>query len=529
MLFTSYFPNPDLLRSALLAWYSKAKRDLPWRRDCTPYRVWISEIMLQQTQMSRGTAFFERWMRRFPDLQSLASASEEEVLRAWEGLGYYSRARNILKTARLLAARSSPFPDNVRDLLKLPGIGTYTASAIASIACNADVACVDANVERVLSRLCDLDLPIRSKEGRSCLAELAEGFLTLGRAGEHNQAMMELGALICGKKPLCQDCPLAGWCLAKKNNTVLMRPVLPAPKGRIPLHLAGAIVLYDSHVLLIQRSEGSVWGGLWAFPCGEIKEGEEPSSAAVRIMREAAGIEARIIKPLAALKTAYTRYNVTTDFFLLCPGSPKDSPDQPSSFWALPAPASASPASATASSSSSVATTSATTCPASPGAVTIFPASATASPLSATASASSVPVAAASTLSAAVSAATATAATAYASFSASAASSSVAAAATVAAAPASAPVSASSATAASFATVSATSSAQATAYATVSAASSAQGTASAAVSAVSSASPCQGPSSSVLPCRWASYEELADLPMPPVHKKAGRLLLGKKA
>ncbi len=283
--------------------------------------------MLQQTQMSRGTAYFENWMRRFPDLQSLAAASEEEVLRAWEGLGYYSRARNIHKTARLLAAGSSSFPDNVTDLLKLPGIGTYTASAIASIACNADVACVDANVERVLSRLCDLDLPIRSKKGRSALAELAKEFLTQGRAGEHNQAMMELGALICSKKPLCHDCPLAGWCLARKNGTALMRPVLPAPPGRIPLHLAAGIVLREEQVLLTQRPQGSVWGGLWAFPDGEIREGEEQSAAAARIVRDTAGIAAQITGSLAVLKTAYTRYNVTTRFFLLCPDHVQNSPE----------------------------------------------------------------------------------------------------------------------------------------------------------------------------------------------------------
>ncbi len=366
MLLTSYFPNPDPVRSALLAWYRKAKRDLPWRRDCTPYRVWISEIMLQQTQMSRGTAFFERWMRRFPDLQSLAAASEEEVLRAWEGLGYYSRARNILKAARLIAERGS-FPCTVQDLLKLPGIGTYTASAIASIACNADTACVDANVERVLSRLCDLDLPIRSKEGKTLLAELAQDFLTEGRAGEHNQAMMELGALICGKNPLCQNCPLGSWCLARKNGTVHMRPVLPEPSKRIPLDLVSTIVILDEHLLdthlheghpprhyydghsgghlllhppcqaslyqktlsqpllcVTRRPPGSVWGGLWAFPDGKPMDGEPYEKAALRIAQKATGLSLRLVKALATLKTAYTKYNVTSHFYLLCPNKLPD-------------------------------------------------------------------------------------------------------------------------------------------------------------------------------------------------------------
>ncbi len=400
--------------------------------------------MLQQTQMSRGTAYFENWMRLFPDMQSLATASEEEVLRAWEGLGYYSRARNILKTARLLATSSSPFPDNVRDLLKLPGIGLYTASAIASIACNKDVACVDANVERVIGRLCDLDLPIRSKEGKSALAELADGFLTHGRAGEHNQAMMELGALICGKKPLCQDCPLANWCLARKHGTVLMRPVLPAPKGRIPLHLVSVIVLHEDRVFLTRRSHGSVWGGLWAFPYGELREGEDKASAAARIISEIAGIDASIvqeaalpgcrsIRPLAELKTAYTKYNVTTHFFLFSPDlnlMPDGNSDSPASFCAMPE-----------------------------------------SPISATPSAPST--------------------------SAKASSSSVA-------------------------------SAMASAVATASVAN-VNASATADVAIADAANAAHAPSSCSLPCRWASFEELADLPMPPLHKKAASLLFGKKA
>lgn len=319
MLFTSFFPNPSPVRSALLAWYSQAKRDLPWRRHCTPYRTWISEVMLQQTQMSRGVAFFENWMRHFPDLESLAQASEEEVLRAWEGLGYYSRARNILKAARLIAGSCGRFPDTVQELLKLPGIGTYTASAIASIACNIDVACVDANVELVLSRLCDLDLPIRSREGRTVLAELAQDFLAKGQAGEHNQAMMELGALVCGKNPLCQDCPLKNWCLARKNGTVRLRPVLPCPEKRIPLNLVSGIVAREDRLLVTRRPSGSVWGGLWAFPDGKIRDGEKHEIAVCRIIREETGLALRLVKSLATLKTSYTKYNVTSHFYLLCP------------------------------------------------------------------------------------------------------------------------------------------------------------------------------------------------------------------
>lgn len=428
-------------------------------------------------------------------MQSLAAASEEEVLRAWEGLGYYSRARNILKTARLLAASSSPFPDNVRDLLKLPGIGLYTASAIASIACNKNVACVDANVERVLSRLCDLDLPIRSKEGKSCLAELADGFLTHGRAGEHNQALMELGALICCKKPLCQDCPLANWCLARKHGTVLMRPVLPAPQGRIPLHLISAIVLHENRVFLTRRSHGSVWGGLWAFPYGELREGEDKASAATRIMREAAGIDASIvqeaalpgcrsIRPLAELKTAYTKYNVTTHFFLFSPDlnlMPDGSPEASASFCALPE----SPISAMPPASDRVSAAAPdSTC-------TMSPASAPSAMASASPSSSAASATCADAATAVATAVTSAAATV-----------------SVTASP----------------NTSAKSSAVATASATANIFS-----ATADIATADAATAAQTPSSYVLPCRWASFEELADLPMPPLHKKAASFLFGKKS
>ncbi len=530
MLFTSFFPDPEPVRSALLAWYNVAKRDLPWRRHCTHYSVWISEVMLQQTQMSRGTAFFERWMRLFPDLESLAAASEEEVLRAWEGLGYYSRARNILKTARLLAASSSPFPDNVRDLLKLPGIGLYTASAIASIACNKDVACVDANVERVIGRLCDLDLPIRSKEGKSALAELAEGFLTHGRAGEHNQAMMELGALICGKKPLCQDCPLANWCLARKHGTVLMRPVLPAPKGRIPLHLVSAIVLHENRVFLTRRSHGSVWGGLWAFPYGELREGEDMASAAVRIIMEAAGIDASIvqeaalpgcrsIRPLAELKTAYTKYNVTTHFFLFSPDlnlMPDGSSDSPASFCSTPVPSiSATPsapstASSLSASASSSATPSSLASASSPSVTSAMP------PSSDTVSA----VAPDSTC--AMSTASASSTTVSISPSSSAASGTV----TYAATAVATAVASAAATASVAASPNTSAKSPAFAIASVVAV---NASATADFATADAATAAQTPSSCSLPCRWASFEELANLPMPPLHKKAANLLFGKKA
>ena len=199
--------HTDAVQTALLDWFARHKRALPWRERYTPYEVWISEVMLQQTQMERGVAYFRRWMERFPDVAALAAAPEEDVLHAWEGLGYYNRARNLHKAARRIMAQGGGFPDTPEGIRALPGIGPYTAAAIASIAFNIPVACVDANVERVISRLFDVDSPVRQEPAASAIRQWAQRLLPPGKAREHNQAMMELGALICGKKANCPQCP----------------------------------------------------------------------------------------------------------------------------------------------------------------------------------------------------------------------------------------------------------------------------------------------------------------------------------
>lgn len=193
-----------------LSWpgFAANQRPLPWRVNYTPYEVWISEVMLQQTQMERGVSYFKRWMARFPDVASLAAASEEEVLRLWEGLGYYSRARHVLAAARqIMEKHKGIFPSALEEIRALPGVGPYTAGAVASIAFGEKLPCVDANVERVVARLFDLDTPVKQEPAASAVRAWALRLVPEGKAREHNQAIMELGALVCGKKPALRGLP----------------------------------------------------------------------------------------------------------------------------------------------------------------------------------------------------------------------------------------------------------------------------------------------------------------------------------
>ncbi|MEW6499985.1 MAG: A/G-specific adenine glycosylase, partial [Thermodesulfobacteriota bacterium] len=210
------------LQEALLAWFAAHSRDLPWRRTYDPYHVWISEIMLQQTRMERVIGYFRRWLERFPDLPALAAADEEEVLKCWEGLGYYSRARNLHRAAGLVMRdHGGTIPADHAALLTLPGIGRYTAGAIMSLAFNREYPLVDANVERLFARLYDIDSPVREAVNHRFVWQRALELIPPGRARLFNQALMELGALVCTpKNPACSACPLAGHCKALRGNTV---------------------------------------------------------------------------------------------------------------------------------------------------------------------------------------------------------------------------------------------------------------------------------------------------------------------
>ncbi len=310
----------------LLEWYGKNARELPWRSDTSAYKTWISEIMLQQTRVEMVIPYFNRWMDQFSDIYTLASADEQVVLSAWEGLGYYSRARNLHRAAKhVVETFGGQLPRSSELLKSLPGIGDYTAGAIASIAFGEDVPAVDGNVRRVLARYFDVSLPARSFSGAKELRRLAEAHLPPGRAGDYNQALMELGALICRpKNPLCSACPIAEGCRAYLFDLQALRPVT-APGKKMPhLTVTAAVIRRDDQVLLAQRPPGALLGSLWEFPGGTLEESDADLSACLqREIREELGVAINVGQAFGCYRHAYSHFKITLHAFLcsLSPGA----------------------------------------------------------------------------------------------------------------------------------------------------------------------------------------------------------------
>jgi len=257
----------------LLKWYSKEKRDLPWRENKDPYRIWLSEIMLQQTQVVTVKTYFQRFTERFESVSALASASEDEVLKLWEGLGYYTRARNLIKCARIIAKDyKGEFPRSYKALLALPGIGPYTAGAIASIAYDERVPAVDGNVMRVMARYFELDYDMAVPKTPRCFFDVLLPFIPV-EAGDFNQALMELGATICTpKQPVCSACPLATSCKAFKNDVVLSYPVKSKRIRQKPVAVSMAQIFVRDRLLLTRQVEEKLLQGLWVLPYEEMPE-----------------------------------------------------------------------------------------------------------------------------------------------------------------------------------------------------------------------------------------------------------------
>jgi A/G-specific adenine glycosylase len=255
--------------SILLEWFRENGRDLPWRQTRDPYAIWLSEIILQQTQVKQGWEYWERFMRRWPTVEALAAATEDEVLREWQGLGYYSRARNLHYAARQIVARGS-FPNTIEDIKKLKGVGDYTAAAIGSIAFNLPVAVVDGNVYRVLSRYFGIDTPINTTEGKKLFATLAQEQLlpALNRegmgAGLYNQAIMDFGAIQCTpQSPKCDDCPLMESCEAFRTNRIQELPVKLKTLKIRERHLIFIYIRYKGQTAIHRRGAGDIWQGLY--------------------------------------------------------------------------------------------------------------------------------------------------------------------------------------------------------------------------------------------------------------------------
>ncbi|MCB0005886.1 MAG: A/G-specific adenine glycosylase [Anaerolineales bacterium] len=302
------------LNKALLAWWDAGHADLPWRRTKDPYAIWISEIMLQQTQIATVIPYYERWLDRFSSVQALAAAPLADVLKLWEGLGYYSRARNLHVAAQTVVAEyHGQFPQTVAGLQKLKGIGRYTAGAIASIAFGEPAPVLDGNVIRVLSRLTDLPDDTTTTATKNKLWALAEQLVAPDRPGAYNQALMELGQTIClPRAPRCHDCPLADLCLARARGTQMERPVRP-PRRQTPHYdVVAAIIWRDASTFLIaQRPLDGLLGGLWEFPGGKLEAGETQPVALVREIQEELALTVRVRGYLTSIKHAYTHFRIT--------------------------------------------------------------------------------------------------------------------------------------------------------------------------------------------------------------------------
>ncbi|WP_459555153.1 A/G-specific adenine glycosylase [Lacunimicrobium album] len=330
-------PDKAAFKRSLLAWYSKHARPLPWRASHDPYRIWISEIMLQQTTVAAVIPYFERFLTTFPDVASLAASDEQDVLRLWEGLGYYSRARNLRKAAQAIMTQyEGDFPQNVDALQSLPGIGRYTAGAIASFAFNLSAPIVEANTQRLYARLAGYEHDLKTSASQKFLWQFAEAIVPTKDAGLFNQAVMELGSRICRPvEPSCETCPVSKHCEAFKQGKQASIPVLPARQKATEIAQAYVVIEHNGNVLMQQYAPSQRWAGLWdfvridldeesslrlksiktatrrpgLFPLEPLTESEIASIESQ--LQEQTGLPCRLSKTLAISRQSVTRYRIT--------------------------------------------------------------------------------------------------------------------------------------------------------------------------------------------------------------------------
>ena len=311
------------VRRRLLPWFARTARDLPWRAEPRQsYAVWVSEIMLQQTRVETVIPYFRRFLARFPDPESLAQAPLQDVLKLWEGLGYYSRARHIHKAARILVEQhAGRLPADPAKLATLPGLGPYSVAAIASLAFGLPLAVLDGNVIRVFSRLLALPDDVRRPATRNKLQDLAAVLLLKDRAAACNEAWMELGALVCTpRKPQCPQCPLQSICRAARFKSPEAYP-RKKPKMKVPHKIVGAAVILDrrNRILIAQRkAEGGLLAGLWEFPGGKQAAGESMPQCIRRELREEMGIEIEVGPHLVTVPHAYSHFTIELHAHFAC-------------------------------------------------------------------------------------------------------------------------------------------------------------------------------------------------------------------
>lgn len=302
-----------IIHRRLLPWFARHARDLPWRANRDPYSIWVSEVMLQQTQVAAVIPYFERFLARFPTLFDLAEASERDVLLLWEGLGYYRRARDLHRAARLIASEhGGVFPSAPDILRRLPGFGRYTVGAVLSQAFDRRLPIVEANSQRVLSRLFAKQGDARSPAFRAWLWQSAEELLPRRKVGTFNQALMELGALICtAKNPQCSLCPLRQACAAQRRGTP---EAFPGPSKRsdtIAITEIAVVVRRGTKVLLVQRPPAGRWASLWEFPHAPLSDGQAWETSAARMLADLTGIRARLGAELLTVRHGVTNHAIT--------------------------------------------------------------------------------------------------------------------------------------------------------------------------------------------------------------------------
>ncbi|HWI64105.1 MAG TPA: A/G-specific adenine glycosylase [Symbiobacteriaceae bacterium] len=301
-------PHAASVAAALLNWFATNQRDLPWRRSRDPYRIWVSEVMLQQTRVETVRPYYERWFKRFPTLVDLAAAPEEQVLKAWEGLGYYSRARNLHSAAKDVVARyEGVVPDDPDAVGDLKGVGPYTAGAVLSIAYNRSVPAVDGNVMRVFSRLFLIEEDIMLPATRQAMESLAITLIPDGQAGNFNQALMELGALVCTPtSPKCLACPVAEYCRALPEGRQESLPVKSKAKAPRPVDVVAGAIWHEGKVLLVRRPSDGLLGGLWEFPGGERPDGLSFERALHLLTRTRFGMEIEVESHLTDVRHVFS-------------------------------------------------------------------------------------------------------------------------------------------------------------------------------------------------------------------------------
>jgi A/G-specific adenine glycosylase len=309
-------PAASKLRQRLLRWYAAHRRDLPWRRvdergSADPYRIWVAEVMLIQTQVDAVIPYYERFLQRFPDVGALAAADPDDVLKSWEGLGYYARARNLQRAAALIVERhGGQLPRDERSLRALPGIGPYTAAAILAIAFDQPGLAIDGNLRRVLSRVYDLAEPTEAALHEST------GSLARERPGDVNQALMDLGSLVCTpRSPRCASCPVEDLCLAHTRGSVEARPGRKPVKRRPHYDIAVGVVWHGDEILVAKRPPDGLLGGLWEFPGGKAQPGESLEAAVVREVGEELDIQVEPGEKIATVDHAYSHFEITLHAF----------------------------------------------------------------------------------------------------------------------------------------------------------------------------------------------------------------------